>query len=194
MEEIWKEVDGFEDYFVSSFGRVKSAKFGYEKIISTRLDSKNKYMLVCLCKKGKTKMSLVHRLVAKAFIPNPDNKPEVNHKNCITYDNRVENLEWVSRKENMKHAYDKGRTKPPTYKGKFGKDHNKSIGYKLICPNGEIEIYFSGLEFLRKTGLDNTSLSWASKHKILPHRFNKGKIKGYVLLETFPAYHIEIKE
>lgn len=192
-EEIWKKIDGYENYFISSLGRIKSLKYGYEKILKPNFDRHKRYLLIGLSKNNFVKMFLVHRLVANAFIENKENKKEVNHKNCITYDNRVENLEWVTKNENMKHAYDNGRVSPPTYKGKFGKEHNRSVGYKLICPDGETRIYFSGLEFLRETGLDNTGLSWASKRKPLPYKFGRGKIKGYVLVETFPSYKIEMK-
>ena len=192
MEEIWKDVVGYKNYKVSNLGRIYSEKSG-GKMLTPSFDSGNKYMQVVLVNNGVVKRELVHRIVAKAFLENPENKPEVNHKNCITYDNRVENLEWVTRCENMKHAYKNGKLHPPTYRGKFGKEHNKSIGYKLICPDGEIRIYFSGLEFLRKTGLDNTGLSWASRKKPLPYKFERGRIKGYVLLETFPSYKIELK-
>ena len=190
--EVWKDIVGYKKYKVSNLGRVFSEKNG-GKILKPRFDSNNKYLQVMLSKDGIAKLELVHRLVAKAFIENKENKPEVNHINCVTYDNRVENLEWVTRCENMKHAYKNNRVSPPTYKGKFGKEHNKSVGYKLICPDGETRVYFSGLEFLRKTGLDNTGLSWASKKKTLPYKFGRGKIKGYVLLETFPSYKIELK-
>lgn len=83
--EIWKEIvyDGvtYDGYQVSNLGRVKSLNYnhtGIEKILRPGKD--NGYFIVSLCKDGKKKTLLVHRLVATAFLPNPDNKPEVNHK------------------------------------------------------------------------------------------------------------------
>jgi len=73
---------------------------------------------------GKRKLISVHRLVASAFIPNPENKQQVNHKNCIKDDNRVENLEWCDRSYNMIHAYRNGRR--PSLK-KISPNHAKQI-------------------------------------------------------------------
>ena len=64
------------------------------------------YLSVSLCKDGKYFSVLIHRAVAEAFIPNPDEKSQVNHKNGIHSDNRVENLEWVTAQENIRHKYD----------------------------------------------------------------------------------------
>lgn len=66
------------------------------------------YLRVVLCKEGSTKLWYIHRLVAMAFIPNPNNKPMVNHKNGNKRDNRVENLEWVTGQENRDHAFEHG--------------------------------------------------------------------------------------
>lgn len=93
MKEIWKPIEGYPDYEVSSLGRVKSLKFGKEKILKGIKD-KNGYLRVILYKEGKLKGYSVHRLVAQAFLPNPDNLPQVNHRNENKTDNRVENLEW----------------------------------------------------------------------------------------------------
>lgn len=99
MSEIWKTVDGFEGrYEVSSFGNVRSLNYhreGRTRILKPGKDH-NGYQVVHLCKDGHTKHFQVHRLVAEAFIPNPGNLPQVNHKNEDKTDNQVNNLEWCS--------------------------------------------------------------------------------------------------
>jgi hypothetical protein len=106
--EIWKEIEGFENYQISNLGNVKSNQPNKkEKILKFRY-TKYGYVRVMLCGK---KEVLVHRLVAIAFISNPDNKLQVNHINSIKSDNRIENLEWCNRSENIIHSYNNGRNK-----------------------------------------------------------------------------------
>ena len=99
-EEIWCPIKGYENiYEVSDQGRVKSLKFGKERILKP-LRTQKGYLRVSLCKNGEHKMYMVHRLVAQTFIPNPDNLPEVNHKDEDKTNNSVQNLEWCSSKYN----------------------------------------------------------------------------------------------
>lgn len=100
IEEKWKKVDGY-NYSVSSLGRVRNDIT--DKIKALRLNTSG-YAHLDLYKDGKRHTFRVHILVAKAFISNPENKPQVNHKSGFKLDNSVENLEWATAKENMQHA------------------------------------------------------------------------------------------
>jgi len=111
-QEVWRDVDGHSDlYRISSLGRVKSFHNKKSRIMKPSLSTG--YLLLGLSKNRKIKHSLIHRLVGAAFIQNPENKPMINHKNGIKKDNRVENLEWVTAKENIKHAVNAGLNKGP---------------------------------------------------------------------------------
>lgn len=99
LEEVWKPVVGYEGlYEVSNLGRVRSLR--YKKIKKLSL-TKYGYYIVGFCINYKNNVHLVHRLVAEAFLPNPNNLPEVDYINTDRTDNRLENLRWVTRKENM---------------------------------------------------------------------------------------------
>lgn len=110
--EVWKDIEGYEGlYQVSNKGRVKSLERtvwtgrGYyqtlpERILKPCKDSRG-YLYVNLCKEGKRKTCRIHRLVAQAFIDNPDNLPEVNHIDEDKENNAIENLEWCTSKDNI---------------------------------------------------------------------------------------------
>ncbi len=115
MNEEWKDIIGYEGlYQVSNLGRVKSLfRFSKRKnyVITIQekllkiLNGPKGYNLIRLSRNGILKTYRLHRLIAQAFIPNPENKPEVNHINGNKKDNCVNNLEWVTSAENMQHAH-----------------------------------------------------------------------------------------
>lgn len=101
MEEKWKDIPKYEGvYQISTMGRIKVTRNGDERILVGVLDKSTGYRRFSLYKDGKVERAYVHRLVAESFIPNAENKPEIDHINTIRHDNRVENLRWVTRKEN----------------------------------------------------------------------------------------------
>jgi hypothetical protein len=145
MEEIRKDIKDYEGiYQVCNFGNIKSFKKGVNVFILKK--SNIKYVSFVLTINGVKKNILVHRLVAKAFIPNPLNKPQVNHINGIKTDNRVENLEWCTAKENIQHAWSIGLCKPSDNQKKAISKHSKirigELHYRSIkvlnTENGQI--------------------------------------------------------
>ena len=106
-DEIWRPIPDYEGYHESSYGRAKSFKNGTVKILKPHL-SKNGYLRVTLFKGGKHKHFSVARLVATLFIPNPEGKQQVNHRDGNKFNNHVSNLEWATALENQLHAYETG--------------------------------------------------------------------------------------
>lgn len=122
MEEIWKDIENYEGFYqVSNLGRVKSmerivnAGAGGKRIVKERIMkqgyNQGGYLSATLSKNFISKTTSTQRLVAKAFIPNPENKAEVNHINCIRDDNRVSNLEWNTKSENIRHSFQFGKNR-----------------------------------------------------------------------------------
>lgn len=156
--EIWKPINGYEYYMISNFGRVKSLKRTIirkdgkplqfeERILRGSKDTKG-YIQVELKMNGKRKLMFVHRLVAEAFIDNPQNKKQVNHKDGNKLNNRVENLEWVTCSENIHHAWENGLNRPNhgerhgnaklteenvRYIKKYYKAHDKNYGSRALA-------------------------------------------------------------
>lgn len=107
---LHKAIKGYEDYLISDTGQVYSLKSGrYLKLIKRSKKRGLNYLCVEIRNNNGHKLASVHRLVAEAFIENPEDKPEVNHINHIQDDNRVNNLEWVTCSENINKKSPKGK-------------------------------------------------------------------------------------
>ena len=203
-EEVWKPIKGYEGlYEISNLGRVKSLNYrgtGKEKILKNIEDYKG-YLEVCLTKNGRHKIFRVHRLVAEAFIPNPENKPCVDHINTIKNDNRIENLRWVTNKENnnnplTKKKYSKNHRKQNSEEskkkmseakkgennhmyGRIGENNPKSKPVVQIDLNTNevVNIYFSTSEAERQTGFKQSNISACCNNKF--NRLGNNIYKGY---------------
>jgi|LGOV01.1.fsa_nt_gb hypothetical protein len=115
-DEIFKVIEGYEGlYEVSNIGNIKSFHKDVRGILMMIQRDKKGYKRIVLTKEKLGTGFLVHRLVAKAFLDNPNNKPQVNHKDCTQYNNHVNNLEWCTQKENIQHAR-KNNLYPNDYK------------------------------------------------------------------------------
>lgn len=179
MKEFWKKIESFEMYEVSNFGKIRRNK----KILKNNIDS-NGYLSVCLSKKSVVTRFRIHRLVALHFLSNKNKLPVVNHKDGNKKNNCANNLEWCTQSYNLKHRYRVLKNKPNTpYLNKFGKEHNRSKSFIIKDADGNINKYYSGLEFKRETGFDQTAINYAKKNYTLPWTFKKGNLKGYTLIE-----------
>lgn len=167
MEEIWKDIKGFEDsYQVSNLGRIKSKdryvmtcgggkRFIQGQIIKPIVCT-NKYLEVGLNKENKRTIKLLHRLVAAAFVENPNNLPEVNHKDENPQNNNAENLEWCTSK----------------YNANYGTRNQRMVKEKYLKPvvmidkDGKVVKRFKSLgEATRQTGFDISAIIRVCKGK-----------------------------
>lgn len=166
------QIKEFPDYYVTDTGDVYSRKYQPIRNPNSRIKKlkpiKNKYgyWTVALHKDKKQQMCLVHRLVAQAFIPNPEHKTQVNHKNGIRTDDRLENLEWVTPQENVRHAFDVLKNKG-SRAGQFGKDNPKSRAIEQLKDGKVIMVFYGGAEAERKTGISSSNIHATCKGRHL---------------------------
>lgn len=172
MSESWKDISGYEGlYQVSDMGRVKSLKFGREKILKPQLLCGCKYLAVGLYKGNKCSTKTIHRLVAMSFIDNPEQKPQIDHINGNRTDNRSDNLRWVTRLENVQNPITIDRIRKAvtaTNKKKIGKPFSDEHKRRLS-------------ESLRKSPKNHGRIGVLSKLSIPVYQYDlQGNfIKGY---------------
>lgn len=147
--EEWRDIEDYEGkYQVSNMGRIKSLKYGKERILRTGTIDKYGHQGVNLCKNGVAANKCLHRLVAEAFLPNPENKPCVDHIDTNPRNNCVENLRWCNAKENSQN--------PLTI------EHNKQ---KSIYCFENATAYESTMEAARQLNVNPGNVSMCCKGK-----------------------------
>lgn len=182
-KEIWKPVKDYEGlYEVSNLGKVRAldrkviTKNGVVKIRKSREKKQSKcigYAYIGLTKEGISKTFRVHRLVAQAFIPNPENKEQVNHKDGNKLNNRVDNLEWCTNQENCIHAWKNGLNHTTEKVRKTASETGKRTGKLFGKPVNQYDLqgnfiraFENAREAGRITGINSNSISAVTRGKL----------------------------
>lgn len=175
--EKWKSIN--EEYEVSNLGRIRRTKNNRTKYLKPEVLKKG-YLRVSIWENGIRNRKLLHRLVAETFIPNPDNKTQVDHINNNTSDNRVENLRWVTPKENIQHSIEQGRfvtdKKLMALKGRKMSEETK----KKISKSNKGNIPWNK----NKKGLQTHTKEWKQKARIWLKEANRIKQTPVICVET----------
>lgn len=153
-QEYWKTIPGYPNYKVSNIGRVMKIYKHHPNLIKRSRNTKTGYQVIMLSKGGVQTLFKVHRLVALAFIPNPNNYSEINHKNEDKTDNRVENLEWCTRKYNNNYG---------TLKSRIAKALSKPV-LQLSIDGKVLKSFDSVREASRYTGISSPRIGHCCKH------------------------------
>lgn len=176
--EVWRNIKGFEGrYQVSNLGRVKALNYhreGKERLLSAGKNTSG-YLYVVLCKDGKAKTRLVHRLVAEAFLPNPDNLPQVNHKDECKTNNVVSNLEYCDAAYNSNY----GTRNERMGKGLTNHPNRSKTVYQYTLDGSLVGSYPSVNEAGRRTGYSYGHISACCLGKRKHHR---GYLWSYSLI------------
>lgn len=173
MIEVWQDIKGYENlYKISNWGNVMSLK---RNKLMTPKKTKHGYITITLSKKGEIKTFFLHRLIAETFIPNPENKPYIDHINTIRDDNRVENLRWVTPSENNNNPLTLKRMLEITNTNEYKKTQSitKSKGVVQYTLDGKmLAVFYGGREASRKTGISQISISQCCRN--LPKHISAG--------------------
>lgn len=159
MIEIWEKVKGYDNYFISNLGRIKSVNPYNNKNQKSKIlkptNNGNGYMIIRLCENGTKKNKYLHRLVAETFLDNPNNFKEINHKDNNKSNNNVNNLEWCDRRYNVKYSFTNGyHIAPKSMLGRKGKEHPISKPVKQYDLDGNfIKEYGSASQASEITGI-----------------------------------------
>lgn len=157
-------IKDFPEYYVTNTGDIYSCQIFHNPDGRIRklkfTETKDGYLRVSLSdSEHKKHLRLVHRLVAEAFIPNPEHKSDVNHIDGNKQNNYISNLEWTTRSENILHAYRKLRKKPNCPNtGKIGKESTRALVIQQIKDGKIVAEYYGAREASRKTGIGIRSI------------------------------------
>ena len=160
------KIKDFPNYYITDVGDV------YSRVVEKHNNPNNRitklvpqrntrgYLQIGLTRNKKYYSKKIHRLVAETFLPNTENKPQVNHIDGDKTNNNVSNLEWVTASENLLHSYNVlNRKKPTTWLGKTGRNNPNSKPVKQIYNNNIVAMFYSVAEAAKTTGIDSSSIA-----------------------------------